>query len=220
MNDSKSHPDSTKLQRLRRSWARCCEGLGAFKTNDGQLEEQQVFERLWTRYSEPSRQYHSVQHLLECIAHFEEVAALAMHPAEVEMALWFHDAIYELGRHDNEAASAIWAETELRSAGVDPGAIERIRALIMATLHSASPSGTDECLLVDIDLSILGANEERFQEYERQIREEYAFVPEPLFSQKRKEILRGFLDRPRIYTTEYFFKRLEPVARSNLSKVV
>lgn len=210
----------TKLQRLRRSWARCCEGLGAFKTNDGQLEEQQVFERLWTRYSEPSRKYHSVQHLLECIAHFEEVAALAIHPAEVEMALWFHDAIYELGRHDNEAASAMWAEAELHSASVDPGAIERIKALVMATLHSASPSGTDECLLVDIDLSILGANEKRFQEYERQIREEYAFVPEPLFSQKRKEILRGFLGRSRIYTTEYFFQRLEPIARSNLSKVV
>lgn len=96
MNNTKPHSDSTRMQLLRVSWSRCCEGLKAFTAKDGRLQEQQVFEKLWMRYTETSRQYHSLQHLLECITHFEEVAAFANHPAEVEMALWFHDAVYEL----------------------------------------------------------------------------------------------------------------------------
>jgi predicted metal-dependent HD superfamily phosphohydrolase len=220
MNNLKPDLDAIHHTLLQRSWQRCCEGLGAFFAPGGGALAQKLFERLIARYAEPSRHYHSLQHLVECISHFEAAEGLAAHPGEVEMALWFHDAIYELGRHDNELVSASWAVAELLSAGVEPRAVERIRALIMATLHSASPTGTDECLLVDIDLSILGAAEPRFQEYERQIRAEYAFVPEALFNQKRKEILQSFLNRARIYSTEYFFQRLEPVARSNLSKVV
>jgi predicted metal-dependent HD superfamily phosphohydrolase len=219
-NNLKSDLNLFNHNLLQGSWQRCCEGLGAFRAPGGGALSQLLFERLLARYSEPSRQYHSLQHLQECVSHFEAAAGLAICPAEVEMALWFHDAIYELGRHDNEAASASWAETELVSAGVDRAAVDRVKALIMATLHTATPSGTDECLLIDIDLSILGAAEARFQEYEGQIRGEYSFVPEPLFSQKRKEILLSFLNRPRIYSTEYFFQKLETVARNNLSQVV
>jgi predicted metal-dependent HD superfamily phosphohydrolase len=215
-------PDAGSIRQalLQRSWARCCEGLGAFRATGGQARRQEVFEKLCTRYSEPTRKYHSMQHLRECITHFEDSSTLARQPAEVEMALWFHDAIYELGARDNEAASARWAEAELLQAGVAREAIDRVLAMIMATLHSATPSDADERLLVDIDLSILGANEARFQEYENQIREEYAFVPEPLFRQKRGEILRSFLERPRIYNTPFYFEKLERIARSNLGRVI
>lgn len=86
----------------------------------------------------------------------------------------------------------------------------------MATCHSALPESPDAQLLVDVDLSILGALPPRFAEYEEQIRQEYAFVPEDLFRRKRGEILRAFLDRPVIYSTPHFQAALETRARDNL----
>lgn len=90
----------------------------------------------------------------------------------------------------------------------------------MATRHTAVPVGMDEQVLVDIDLSILGAAPQRFAEYEAQIRQEYKHVPSFLFRRKRKAILRSFLERSHIYSTSYFRERLEDAARSNLRRAV
>ena len=198
---------------LSASWSRVWAGIGA--TGDGAA----ACEELLARYSEPWREYHTLQHLRECIAAFESAAQLAARPAEVEAGLWFHDAVYELQRSDNEEQSARLAERVLSDAGVPPEVSARVATLILATRHTASPEAPDEQLLVDIDLSILGATEPRFTEYERQIREEYAFVPEAIFREKRRAILQSFTARPRIYSTPHFFCLLEQQARGNLVRV-
>jgi predicted metal-dependent HD superfamily phosphohydrolase len=97
---------------------------------------------------------------------------------------------------------------------------ERVYALVMATRHDAAPSKSDAKLVVDVDLSILGAEELRFDEYERQVREEYAWVPEAVFRRERRRILEGFLRRPRIYLTEYFHATREARARFNLERSI
>jgi len=201
-------PESMDL--LARSWRRCTSALVP-RTITGS-----VFDQLLARYSESHRQYHTLQHLAECLAHVEAVRHLAEQPAEVEFALWFHDGIYDTQRHDNERQSADWARAVLQGHGAVPAAMQRIDELIMATCHSALPVTPDAQLLVDIDLSILGALPGRFAEYEAQIRQEYAFVPEDLFRQKRGEILRTFLARPVIYSTPHFQAALEARARGNL----
>jgi uncharacterized glyoxalase superfamily protein PhnB len=91
---------------------------------------------------------------------------------------------------------------------------------VLATRHSAVPSGRDEQVLVDIDLAILGAGPMRFAEYDRQIRQEYAFVPADTYRLKRREVLRAFLERPRLYATEPMHAALEELARRNLRRVV
>jgi predicted metal-dependent HD superfamily phosphohydrolase len=195
---------------LRASWVRAWRGIGSRTDSDASCHA------LVTRYSEPHRKYHTLQHLRECLVLFESVRGLALNPAEVEVALWFHDAIYDVQRHDNEAQSAAWARTAALEAGASPLAAERIHALVMVTQHTGSPGAADEQLLVDIDLAILGAGTERFAEYERQIRDEYAHVPAALFEHKRREILRSFLGRPRLYGTAHFHGTLETQARENL----
>src|SRR6185369_6991772 len=135
-----------------------------------------TFAELVRRYSEPHRKYHTLQHLEECISCFEASSHLAQWPAEVEAALWFHDAIYDLGRTDNEEQSGNWAHAALSSAGVPDDAAARVETLVRATKHTSLPASQDEQLLVDIDLSILGADEQRFGEYEVQIRDEYSIV--------------------------------------------
>ena len=200
------------MSELSASWKRVWEGLDA--AGDGSA----LRSALEARYSEPWRKYHTLQHLGECLTLFASVAHNAERPAEVEAALWFHDAVYELRAGDNEEQSASWAKSALLAAGVNQAAAARTAQLVLATKHTAVPSLPDGQLLVDIDLSILGAAVDRFQEYEEQVRAEYSFVPDATFKAKRAEILQSFLARPRIYSTEHFHAKLEQSARSNLAR--
>lgn len=202
------------MDRFEASWSRAWPGCGAAAAGAD------VHARLLARYEEPHRAYHTLQHLGECLACFAESAALAENPAEVEMALWFHDAIYDVRASDNEARSAAWATAALRQGGAPDAAAARVQALVMATRHTAVPIGADEQLLVDIDLAILGAGEERFAQYEQQIRREYAHVPGFIFRPKRRAILRTFVERARIYSTGFFHERLEQAARRNLQRAI
>jgi len=177
-----------------------------------------VFEQLIAAYSEPHRKYHTVRHLDECFAKFEELRTEAHHPEEVELALWFHDAVYNTKRQDNEAKSAEWARETASAANLPAGAAERIHQLILTTRHNAEPHEPDEKVLVDVDLSILGEAAERFDEYEEQIRQEYSWVPAILFRSKRREILKGFLARASIFNTGKFVAAYEARARANLER--
>lgn len=162
-------------------------------------------------WSEPHRAYHTLQHLEECLAHLDGIAPDAH---AVEVALWFHDAIYDTHASDNEERSADWAARELT--GHDALAA-RVRDLILATRHNAIPAGDEAALMVDIDLAILGADEARFAEYEAQVAREYAWVPREVYVRERTKILQSFLDRERIYTTDAFRARLGAAARRNLA---
>lgn len=193
------------------SWSRVWDALGAPAPAG-------LMEQVLARYAEPHRRYHSQQHLHECLAHLGPALHLAEHPGEVEIALWFHDAIYELKAQDNEAQSAQWAALELAAAGLSPEVCERVVALVMATRHAALPPSGDAQLLMDVDLAILGATPQRFAEYEQQIREEYAWVPGWIFRRKRRAVLKQFLEREPLYATAHFRERLEAAARRNLAQ--
>ena len=199
---------------LRANWSSAWHALGVASPGDALCDE------LQRRYAEPQRHYHTMQHLGECLAWFEREKALAEHPGEVALALWFHDAIYDVHAHDNEARSADWAREALLDAGADSDAVGRVHALVMATRHDAVPEGRDAELLIDIDLSILGAERRRFDEYERQVQAEYAFVPDEVRLPRRRAILQRFLDRKAIYATARMHALLEAQARANLKRSI
>lgn len=205
------------MQLLHRSWQRAWQGAGCTGPGDALAAE------LLACYREPQRRYHTLQHLSECLGHLEAVLDQVPDPAAIELALWFHDAVYELagpGAASNELRSAQWAVQALLAGGAPPALARQVHDLIMATRHDALPATPDQCWLVDIDLSILGAVPARFDEYERQVRDEYAFVPEELFRRKRAEVLAGFVARAQIYSTPFFRDRLEAPARANLGRSI
>ena len=179
-----------------------------------------LFEQLVRAYEEPQRHYHSLQHLRECLTQDEPARHLPQQPGEVAIALWFHDAIYDVRGKNNERLSADWAIRVLASCHASQATLARVEQLIMVTRHYATPSEPDEQLLVDIDLAILGATPERFAEYDAQVRAEYAWVPAFVYRMKRRSVLRSFLARPTIYSTEHFRARCEAQARINLAGVV
>ncbi len=202
------------LARWHQLWTR----LGRAPSDDRVLAE------LLARYAAPSRAYHTLQHLAECLAHFDTARPLAQLPDEVEVALWFHDAIYETQPrdpgHNNEEASAQWAQQALVARGIALDSAQRVAALIRLTKHGADPVIGDGALLLDIDLAILGAVPARYDEYERQIRQEYQWVPWPQFCTARTQLLRGFLARPTIYRTARFQQQYENTARNNLQRAI
>ena len=103
-------------------------------------------------------------------------------------------------------------------AGASTEAAHRVHALVMATRHSVVPASADARLVVDIDLSILGADTGRFDEYEEQVRREYAWVADAVFRARRREVLQRLLDRRSLYGTSHFRDRLEQRARQNLQR--
>lgn len=197
------------------SWQRLWGELGAREINGGLMNQ------LVAAYSQRHRHYHTLQHLRECLAHFDAAAGLARRPAEVELALWFHDAVYDPQRNDNEERSARWARDSVLAAGCAADMAARVESLVLATKsHQATGDDPDTALLLDVDLAILGAAPARFDEYEKQVRAEYAHVAEDDFRAGRARILQGFLQRPRIYATAAFHDALEARARSNLSRAL
>lgn len=170
------------------------------------------------RYSEPHRAYHTLHHIAECLQLLEQTQKLAISSPCLELAIWFHDAIYDPRKADNEERSAEWAQRELRRAGASLELQQRVIDLVMVTCHNGAPQTPDEELMSDIDLAILGTGVSRFDEYEQQVRQEYRHVPTQQFRPARKKILTEFLERDRIYFTEWFRERREAQARANLQR--
>jgi predicted metal-dependent HD superfamily phosphohydrolase len=195
-------------------WLRLWERLGA------QGSGHSIFAHLTTAYAEPGRAYHTAEHIRDCLTQLDLARDHAHRPDEVETALWFHDAVYVPGGSDNEVRSAQLAQAALLACGVSAGVADRIAELVLATRHLTIPSDPDTQLLCDIDLSILGRDRGVFDEFERRIRQEYDWVPEPVYRTSRSEILAGFLKRRSIYQTEFFRDLYESSARANLQRMI
>ena len=71
---------------------------------------------------------------------------------------------------------------------------------------------------LDADISVLGWDWERYEQYSRWIRKEYAVVPAILYRSGRKKVLQHFLNKPFLFQTKYYQSRLEEQARANLKQ--
>lgn len=196
-----------------RSWLRLMDDL-AIGSNLS------TFEELTTAYGESHRHYHTATHIQACLDLFEQYRHIADNPAEVECAIWFHDAIYNPLSKGNELKSANWAERFLKDNFCSEKSQETVRNLILATAHDATAIDTNTQLLVDIDLSILGTDEESYGLFEDDVRREYRWVPGPLYRRGRRRILESFLARKTIYFTSSIREKYETQARSNLKRAI
>jgi predicted metal-dependent HD superfamily phosphohydrolase len=181
---------------------------------------EQIYNQLIASYNQAHRHYHNNQHLAEVLSKFTELEDLSRNPAEIQLALWFHDAVYEPLLHDNEQRSAKWSQSCLLAEGIAPVIAERVYDLIMVTQHTSQPKSIDAEIVVDCDLAILAAAPERFMEYEKQIRLEYAHVTDKVFQEKRADILASFLKLSTIFNTPRFIEHYEADARRNLTSAL
>lgn len=185
-----------------------------------------VGEDLVRRWREPHRRYHTTTHLTEVLAAVETLCRAARVPAGAQTAAtlgaWFHDAVYAvMSPETNEERSAAVAADALRLLGADDALTQRVVTLVLDTGgHALDGQVRDPARVVlhDADLWVLSAPLQRFDEYCRQVREEYAHVPVAAYARARSEVLRPFLARPHVYRTRHARSRWEPAARENLAR--
>jgi predicted metal-dependent HD superfamily phosphohydrolase len=171
-----------------------------------------VFEDLSRRYAEPGRFYHTLEHIQSVLEVVDTLGPHARNGNAVRLAAWLHDVVYDSRASDNEERSAAYAERLCEQLGLPDG--PRAASLILKTKTHDAGADADAQVLLDADLAILGADEQAYRTYAGQIRQEYAWVPEPAYRAGRRQVLERFLTRPRIY---HFLGHLEEPARKNLA---
>lgn len=177
-----------------------------------------AWDALVRHYSEPHRAYHNLSHIMALLRQADSERVHVARPEIVELAIWFHDVIYDPHVHDNELRSATWARHALQAMRIDMDVIKGVEQCILATeKHELPPQHiADLPLFLDLDLAILGASDESYRRYSQVIRAEYDWIPEQAYRAGRAEILKRFIARPALYFTPEIAERYEARARQNI----
>jgi predicted metal-dependent HD superfamily phosphohydrolase len=174
-------------------------------------------------YAATERHYHNLTHIEAMLDLMRSYENALSDPAAVEAAIWFHDAVYDTHRHDNEERSAQLATDRLKEL-LSPDHLGLIVSMIRGTADHLVPDGLDDAqqrdcaLFLDMDLAILGSAPGAFAAYEDAVRREYGWVPDALWREGRRKVLQSFLDRPAIYASPQFHASHEAAARANLTR--
>ena len=185
-------------------------------------DAQKTAAELVARYREPHRAYHNLDHIADCLEKLELARPMLRKDEAdaVELALWWHDAVYDAKAGDNEERSAALFRDVAASHRLAEPLAEKVEHLIVLTkTHAPGPDFAEQAM-IDIDLSILGALPSRFAAYDEGIRREYAHIPEDVWRERRARVLAGFLRRPRLFATALFHGRFDAQARENLSRAL
>ena len=198
-------------QRFEQLWSRCTRN--GSRQDAGALHGEVV-----AYYSEPHRRYHTPEHVEHCLDQFDEARDLMDSPDAVELAVWYHDVIYDVGASDNELMSARLFQERARGE-FDDALIEQVYDLIMVTVHNqVEPETPDQGYMVDIDLSSFGLPWDRFLRDSVAVREEFPHLSDAEFYPRQRHFLQSLLDREAFCYTDFFRGRHEERARSNISQ--
>lgn len=181
------------------------------------LKVSECFGVLEAAYGHPSRVCHNWGHIEHCL---EELYARGLGPNPlVELALFYHDAVYEVGRTDNELQSAELLRKHAHPLGLSQEIATAAYGLIMATQHKTPPQKPLEKLIVDIDLCSLGKSPEEFQKNSQDLRKEFGVFSDEVYRKGRTQFLTEFLQRAEsgtLYHTPLFQKLYSGQAIVNL----
>jgi predicted metal-dependent HD superfamily phosphohydrolase len=178
-----------------------------------------LLDELAVRYAEPQRRYHTAHHVLACFAARERTERV--HSKTVDLALLFHDAVYEPLSSDNEKRSALLLREMASRAAIAAAIVDRAAALVLATRHGAAENddhAPDTAVVLDADLSILGADEATFAQYERDVRAEYAVVDDASYARGRAHVLTAIRSQRPLYRTSAAQELWEDAGRTNLAR--
>jgi predicted metal-dependent HD superfamily phosphohydrolase len=178
------------------------------------------FDTVVAMYRQPGRHYHDARHVTWVVRHI--AAICAVHPADdvgaVVAAGFFHDAVYDPTRHDNEAQSAALAERALSELGWAPTRTAAVAAMVLATIdHDVAVADADTQIVLAADLAVLAAEPAPYDDYARAVRKEYAHVGDEAWRTGRRAVLRSLLDRQHLFAPRLELAGWEQRARANLT---
>ena len=189
------------------------------------------------RWHEPHRVYHGPEHLvhaLDSLALLEGrppgvpdaapsvgaaggAGAGGAAPGVTQLALWFHDAVHDGEAGRDEERSAELADARLTGHLGAHEVKEVVRLVLVTTDHAPAPGDGPGALVSDADLAVLGSAPDRYARYARQVRAEYAHVPDDAFRTGRAAVLRGLLGSSTLFRTSQGATLWEDRARANLT---
>lgn len=185
-------------------------------------DDEALIDNLWheleQNYSGKKRFYHTLLHLENLLLQLNPVKEEIHHWDALLFTLYYHDAIYNSLKADNEEKSAELAEKRMQQLAVPTEIIDRCKEQILATKSHHRSTDSDTNYFTDADLSVLGENWETYSNYLTNVREEYSIYPDMIYKPGRKKVLNHFLAMDRIYKTDYFYNRYEKQAKENLQK--
>ncbi len=180
-------------------------------------ESAAIHQHLIDSYSEPQRFYHTLDHIEHCLSLLDKIRSELQNPEALELAIWYHDVVYQPGSIDNEQLSADQFMTT--SNGVfDDTLRNTIYRHIMATVHDGSEvKDTDTHYMLDIDLSSFGQAWPEFIRDSDNLRLEKKGQPDDEFYKNQAAFQDKLFGQPRIFKSDYFYDKLETQARQNRS---
>lgn len=201
------------IDRFRTVWERC-----------GGRDADAVWAILDAGYSEPARAYHNWAHIEAMLAGLDKMSRMADLDAgqrdEIELAIFFHDAVYDPLLKDNEAQSAsLFRQMAAKHGDFATESAGRVADMIGATAEHKPGADPAEQVLLDLDLAVLGSSAETYRDYVSAVRREYAFVSDSDWRAGRAAVMRRFLERQHIYQTSQMATR-EPAARANIENEI
>ena len=207
---------------LEARWAKTVEKCG--KMRNLRLED---FNMIKDIYSSPDRFYHNLNHLKYCFWVFDRTFPLTKYKAALDLSIWFHDIFYDMLKHEtNEIVSADYAKKYIkgRAGENDFGLSDLVGEFILSTKHDAPPKNHMCEMIMDVDMVILAADHETFNEYEKNIRKEYMVhrlesASTNDYNTGRLKFLNGLLSKKCIFYTKEL-KSLDPLARENISRSI
>jgi predicted metal-dependent HD superfamily phosphohydrolase len=187
-------------------------------------DDDNLINELWQEiveaYSHRNRHYHTLAHLDHLYSRLLEVKSLISNWETVLFSLYYHDIVYNVRASDNEEQSAQLAEKRMQQLHAPEEMIETCKKQIIATKTHLQNTDSDMNYFTDADLSVLGEDWETYLAYIENVRKEYAVYPDLLYNPGRKKVLQHFLEMERIFKTDYFYEKLEAVARQNILKEI
>lgn len=168
-------------------------------------------------YTSEDRFYHRLEHIEQILCTIDSLRPICQNLPALQLAAWFHDAIYNPKAKNNEEKSAEYAAIALTQLQIPHTIIDRVIKMILYTqYHQAASDDIDSQIFLDADLAILGTNTREYNVYAAAIRREYSWMAAAEYQQGRIEILQKFWQRQRIYFTDRMFTKLEKKARQNI----
>jgi len=167
------------------------------------------------KYNEKTRLWHTFAHITQMLEGYNRMVddgAIGYNDHDV-LAILFHDFIYVPGMSDNEERSAMAASDLLKTDDT-----HFITKAIMSTkLHTGTGNHRIDTI-IDLDMSIMGGSNDMYNLYSLAIRWEHRKISEVNWRKGRVAFLESILSMERIFATEYFSKKLDFRARSNIKR--
>jgi predicted metal-dependent HD superfamily phosphohydrolase len=180
--------------------------------------EQSIWKVIEAKYSEPVRAYHTLEHICDLIDIATPYVSKITDFNAVQLAIFFHDIIYDPTSSLNEDESAELF-VDVMSKYLDENLVKKVTSYILATKshHPPNLDDRDLCFFLDFDMSILGRGRDEYSLYTNKIRREYKHVDEISFNKGRSAFLRKILaSNNTVFSTPEFLSEMELKARSNI----